>query len=128
MRQRLIANLLATHADTPIVDPVSAGQIKLSKKEEQEIKPLFELAAKLQETMRPVQPRTPFVKELKNDLMYRARRRLAVNKRKRSIFVIAAAIVGSLVSIASVVGAVVLLVKTIHERTQARAALHAPQA
>ena len=128
MRQKRIIQLLATHADTLVIDPASAGQICLGKKAELEVGPLFSLAEKLQQTMKPIQPRTPFVRELKNDLAHRAQRRMATNRRMKNVFVIGAAITGALLSVASVVGAIVLLIKTLHQRTQRRALLSAPHA
>ena len=128
MREKRIIELLAAHADTLVIDAPSAGQIRLGKKAELEVQPLFELAETLQQAMKPIQPRTPFVQELKNDLAHRARRRLATNKRMKNVFVIGAAIVGALVSVASVVGAIVLLIKTLHQRTPSGAVLHAPHA
>jgi len=129
MREKRITDLLATHADTLIIDPASAGRIHLGKKAELEVRPLFDLAERLQHTMKPVQPRTPFVQELKNDLAHRAQRHMAANKRMKNVFVVGAAVVGSLVSVASVIGAIVLLIKTLHQRTHRRnTALHAPHA
>ena len=83
--------------------------------------PLFELAERLQHSMAPVQPSAAFVRNLGKDLMGKARRQIAVTRRVRRIALIGAAALGSLLSIASVVGAIVFVMARLRARAQTRA-------
>jgi len=87
--------------------------------------PLPQLAERLQQSMLPVQPSVVFVRNLGRELVDNARRQIALTRRLRRAAVIGAAALGSLVSIASLVGAIVFVVARLRARAQARA-VHVP--
>jgi len=128
MKKSLITRLLRIRGNTSATAHQGAVEVPLAEREGLDAGSLLDLADSLQRAMAPVQPRTPFIYELRKKLVYRARRRQTAARRTKHTFKIGAAVVGALVSAASIVGAIILVVKTLHERTQARAALQAPQA
>lgn len=100
--------VLAAHADRLIgqaIQPVS-----LTDEEREELAPLFCLAEQLYRNMRPVQASPAFVRSLGKELAHSARQQVALNRRGRKGLLIGAATVGSLVSIVSVVGAIIFVV------------------
>jgi len=72
-----------------------------------------------------VQPPAAFVHSLGKELADSAKRQIALTKRLRRAVMIVAAALGSLVSIASLVGAIIFVVVRLRARAQARA-LRAP--
>ena len=79
-------------------------------------------AERLQQSIRPVQPSTRFVRSLGKELVNSAQRQVVLAQRTRRGVLIGAAAVGSLVSIASIVGAIVYVIS----RSRARHQAHAP--
>lgn len=92
--------------------------VELSVKDREQMAPLFRLADRLQRTMRPMEPSQPFVRSLRDELEKEAQRQIVLRKRKRRFAMIGAAAVGSVVSVASLVGAIVVLVRWLRTRTQ----------
>lgn len=114
------AEVLAAHADGligQVTQPVS-----VTEEEREELAPLFHLAERLHRDMQPVQPSAAFVRSLGQELARNARRQVALNRQVRKGLLIGAAAVGSLVSIASVVGAVIFVVVRWRTRSHTRAA------
>jgi hypothetical protein len=108
-----------TEALSAYVGGLSEGSgIELPVKEREQLVPLLRLADQLQQTMRPVEPSLAFVRSLRDELEKEAQRQIALRKRKRRFAVIGAAAVGSVVSVASLVGAIVVLVRWLRTRTQ----------
>jgi len=116
---------LAAHADGLTGSPAAIQQVHMTNEERSRLAPLFELAERLQHSMPPVQPSAAFVQNLGKDLIDKARRQIALTKRVRRITLIGAAALGSLLSIASVVGAIVFVVARLRARAQTRT-LRAP--
>ena len=125
MNKRQIAKVLAAHADELIGRPESMHQIGVTDEERNRLAPLFQLAEQLHESLQPVQPSAAFVRSLGRELVDSAKRQVALRKRLRRVMVFGAAAVGSLVSVASVVGAIVFVIARLRARAQARA-LQAP--
>jgi hypothetical protein len=96
-------------------------QVNPTREEIGQLTPLLRLAEQIYGTMQPVQPSAAFVHNLGKELMDGARRQVALTKRLRRAVLIGAAAIGSLLSIASVIGAVVFLIVRWRERAQARA-------
>jgi len=119
-----ISDLLARHADG-LMNP-SSTSLKTPATcmtETDSVLPLLSLAELLHTHMKPVYPRPAFVHKLRSELVENDRRRMAVARRMRRILTIGAAVLGSVVSIASVVGAIILF----HSKRQARGrTAHAP--
>lgn len=108
-----------TEALSAYVDGLSEHSgIELPVADRDQMMSLFQLADLLQRTMRPMEPSQPFVRSLRGELEREAQRQIALRKRKRRFAMIGAAAVGSVVSVASVVGAIVVLVRWLRTRTQ----------
>lgn len=125
MNERRVAKVLAAYAEKLIGRPETMQQINITDEERDRLAPLFQLVEQLQQSMRPVQPSAAFVRSLGRELVDNAKRRTRVKKRLRRAVVIGAATLGSIVSIASVVGAIVFVVARLRARAQAQA-LQAP--
>ena len=122
MTDQRAVELLAAHADALIGRSEGLQQADMTDHERDQMTHLFQLAARLQQRMQPVQPPAAFVRSLKAELINSARRQAVLTERKRRSVLIGAAAVGSVVSIASVVGAIVFLVPRLRARAQARVA------
>nr|HID13441.1 hypothetical protein [Anaerolineae bacterium] len=125
MNKRRMAEVLAAHAEGLTGRPEAIQQINMTDEERGRLTPLFQLAERLQQSMQPVQPSAAFVRSLGRELVDNAKRQIMLTKRLRRAVMIGAAALGSLVSIASVVGAIILVVVRLRARAQART-LHAP--
>jgi len=125
MNEKRAAQVLATHTEGLIGQREAVRQINMTDEERGRLAPLFQLAERLQQSMPLVQPSAVFVHSLGKELMDNAKRQITLTKRLRRAMLIGAAALGSLLSIASVVGAIVFVVARLHARTQARA-IHAP--
>jgi hypothetical protein len=125
MDEKRLAELSAAHAEGLIGHPEPMQQIHMTDDERSRMASLFELAERLQQSMQPVQPSAAFVRSLGQELVASAKRQITVTKRLRRGALIGAAALGSLLSIASVVGAIVYVVARLRARAQARA-IHAP--
>lgn len=125
MNKNRVVQVLAAHAEELTGRPESMHQIGITDKERNRLAPLFQLAEQLHKSMQPVQPSAAFVRNLGKELVDSAKRQVALKKRLRRVAVIGAAAVGSLVSIASVVGAIVFVIARLRARAQARV-LQAP--
>jgi uncharacterized protein YaaW (UPF0174 family) len=80
-----------------------------------------QLAEQLQQSMPPVRPSAAFVHSLGKELAHSAKHQVAVARRMRRGVLIGAATVGSLVSIASVVGAIIYVISRLRARPHAHA-------
>lgn len=118
---------LADYVDRLIGLPAAARSIKLRRAERERLAPLFQLSDRLHQSMPPVRPSAAFVQTLGKDLMEKAKRRAILTQRLRRGALIGAATLGSLLSIASLVGAIVFIVARIRQRMRAQAA-QAPSA
>jgi hypothetical protein len=125
MNEERMTEVLAAHADGLTGSPAAIQQVHMTNEEHSRLAPLFELAERLQHSMPPVQPSAAFVQNLGKDLIDKARRQIALTKRVRRITLIGAAALGSLLSIASVVGAIAFVVARLRARAQTRT-LRAP--
>lgn len=125
MNKKRIVKVLAAHAEELTSRPETIQQISITDEERRRLAPLFQLAEQLHQDMQPVQPSAAFVRSLGRELVDSAKRQVTLKKRLRRALVIGAAAVGSLVSIASVVGAIVFVIARLRARAQARA-LQAP--
>lgn len=123
MNENRAAEILAAHADGLIGRP--DRQINATDREAGQLAPLFQLAGQLHHSMPPVQPSRAFVRSLGQQLRRSAERQVALTRRARRGILIGAAAVGSLVSVASVVGAIVYMVGRSRARTHTHTA-HAP--
>ena len=121
MDEERASEVLATYVDGLVNHREAVHQVDMTDEEHARLTRLFRLAERLQQSMRPVQPSADFVRGLGKDLVDRARRRIRLTKRLRRAALIGAATLGSLLSIASVVGAILFLVARLRARAQARA-------
>jgi hypothetical protein len=125
MNEKRTAEVLAAHADGLIGQAGGVLPGDVTADERSRLVPLFQLAERLQQSMQPVRPSAAFVKSLGKELANSAKHQVVLAKRARRGVLIGAAAVGSLVSVASVVGAIVFVVARLRARAQARA-VHAP--
>jgi|GEM_PF-651860 len=125
MNEEQVVEVLATHAEKVIGRGENIQQINLTDEEHSRLAPLFQLAERLQQSMQPIQPSAAFVRSLGKELVDNAKRQITLTKRLRRAMLIGAAALGSLLSIASVVGAIVFVLARLRARTQARA-IHTP--
>jgi len=121
MNETRATKVLAAHADELIGHPQAMQQISVTDKEYRQLAPLFQLAEQLHQSMPPVRPPAAFVCSLGQEIVEQTERQFALKKRWRRVMVIGAATLGSLVSIVSVVGAILLVVTRLRARAQARA-------
>jgi len=126
MTEEHVTEVLAAYTEGLIEQSETALLFNVTEEEHNRLAPLFQLAERLQQSMRPVQPSAAFVRTLGRELVDNARRRIMVTKRLRRAALIGAAALGSLLSIASVVGAIVLVVARLRARAQATRAIQAP--
>lgn len=125
MNKKRMTEVLAAHADGLTGRPEAIQRLNVTSEERSRLIPLFQLAEQLQQSMRSVQPSVAFVRSLGKELVDNARHQIAFTKRLRRAVMIGAAALGSLVSVASVIGAIVFIVARLRARAQARA-LQAP--
>jgi len=121
MDKRRADEILAAHAEMLLGHPEAEVQADEADTEEYELTPLFTLAERVYQSMPPVQPSATFVHSLGRELADSAQRQVAAARRMRRGVLIGAAAVGSLVSIASVVGAVIYLISRLRARPHAHA-------
>ena len=123
MDKRRVVQVLATHAEGLIgqQEAIHMQQINITDEERGRLAPLCQLAERLQQNMQPVQPSATFVRSLGKELVDNAKRQIALTKRLRRAMLIGAAALGSLLSIASVIGAIVFVVARLRARAQAQA-------
>ena len=126
MDKKRATEVLSAHAEELLGRPQAMRQASPTKEEVSQLAPLFQLAEQVYGTMQPVQPSAAFVHSLGQELMDGAKRQVALTKRLRRAVLIGAAAVGSLLSIASVIGAVVFVIVRLRERAQARTVQTAP--
>jgi hypothetical protein len=126
MDKKRATEVLSAHAEELLGRPQAMRQVSPTREEISQLAPLFQLAEQVYGTMQPVQPSAAFVHSLGQELMDVAKRQVALTKRLRRAVLIGAAAVGSLLSIASVIGAVVFLIVRLRERAQARTVQTAP--
>jgi hypothetical protein len=119
MNEKRAEDLLSAHAEALLGQPEAMHQIGITDEEQHELAPLFELAEQLHQSMPLVQPSAALVHSLGRELAESARHQVAMAKRMRRGVLIGAATVGSLVSIASVVGAAVYLISRLRTRPHA---------
>jgi len=122
MSKKRVTEVLAAHAESLIGLAEHPEQPDLTDRERSEVTPLFQLAERLHANMQPVQPPVAFIRSLKEELVEHARQHVAVTMRVRRSVLIGAAALGSILSVASVVGALLILVPRLRARTQARVA------
>jgi hypothetical protein len=121
MNEERAEEILAAHAEALLGRPEDLSQALVTDKEQQELAPLFTLAEQINQSMPPVQPSAAFVHSLGKELAGSAKRQIAASRRMRRGVLIGAATIGSLVSIASIVGAIVYVVSRFRARSHAHA-------
>jgi hypothetical protein len=121
MTKRRTDDILIAHAEKLLGQPGAMQQIAVEDEDRQELVPLFTLAERLYQSMPPVQPSAAFVRSLGKELAGSAKYQVATARRMRRGVLIGAATVGSLVSIASLVGAVVYIISRLRARSHAHA-------
>ena len=121
MDEKRTTRVLAAHAEGLVGRPEAMQHINLTDEERSQLTPLFQLAEQLHWSMQPVRPSAAFVRSLGQELVNSAKRQVALTKRLRRAVLIGAAALGSLLSIASVVGAIVFVVARLRARAQTRA-------
>lgn len=121
MNKKRMEKILSAHADSLAGRPKAMEQIDPTDAERNQLTPLFQLAERLNQSMQPVQPSAVFVRSLGQELVCNAKHQVVLAKRLRKSVLIGAAAVGSLLSIASLVGAIVFVIVRWRERANARA-------
>ena len=95
---------------------------EMTDEEHAELASLVRLADSLTERMQPLRPSPVFVQSLGAELVEEAGRKMKSRKRRHRVAVISAAAAGAAISIASVVGGAVVLIRRLRTRTEARQA------
>ncbi len=121
MSEERMAEALAAHVEGLTGRPGAVQPINLTNEERSRLTPLFQLAERLHRNMQPVQPSAAFVHSLGKELVDGAKRQITLAKRIRRAVLIGAAALGSLLSIASLVGAIIFVIVRLRERMQTRA-------
>jgi hypothetical protein len=112
-----VADALAAHLER--TGP-GALELDLGAEERADLEALARVARRLDARMKPLHPSPAFVRSLGHELVQEAERRMANREKRRRITVISAAVAGGLVSIASLVGGIVMLVRVLRARGEAR--------
>lgn len=118
MNEERLVEALTIHTEELIGQPKDSSPLALTKEERRQLAPLFQLAEQLHQYMYPVQPSADFVRSLGQELTDNARRQVALSRRLRRAVLIGAAALGSLLSIASVVGAIVFVIVRLRTRSR----------
>ena len=126
MNEKRVVDVLAAHAEKLIGDPQPYLDASVLGEEQRALASLIRTATLLHESMKPVRPSPTFVRTLRGELVQAANSKIARTSRLRRGMMIGTAVVGSLVSLASVVTAIVLLIRRQH--THRAQAAHAPTA
>lgn len=121
MKARRADEILSAHTEALFGHPEEFLQAGLTDEEQDELVPLFTLAEQLQQSLPPIQPPAAFARSLGRELAGSAQHQIAAAQRLRRGVLIGAATVGSLVSIASVIGAIVYIISRLRTRPQAQA-------
>lgn len=117
-----VAEALAAHS-VGLKGDVGVGQAEqLDDGQREELAALALLAQRLREALQPVEPPAGFVRSLQRELARASPRQATTDRNPRRTALVAAAAVGSLISVASVVGAVVYFATRRRMRTHARPA------
>lgn len=122
MREERIAEALSVHTERRNVETLVEQMTDLTEEERSELESLIVVADRLEAQMQPVQASPAFVRSLGQELVCAAEQQMAQRKRRHRIAVISAAIAGGVVSIASVVGGILVLIRWLRNRTEARQA------
>ncbi len=120
MNEERAEEILSAHAEALLGRPEGLSPADVTDEEQYELAPLFTLAEQLYQSMPPVRPSAAFVHSLGKELAGSAQRQVAASQRMRRGVLIGAATVGSLVSIASVVGAIVYMISRFRARPRVR--------
>lgn len=115
-----MAEMLALYADSNGVRTCAVPEAVLGEEACSEFESLVELARHLETRMRPVAAPPAFVESLGRELVEEAERRIVLRKRRHRIAMISAAAAGALVSAASVVGGIVMLIRWLRTRSRGR--------
>jgi uncharacterized protein YaaW (UPF0174 family) len=119
MDEKRADEILSAHAEALLGRSEGLSQADVTDEEQDELTPLLTLAEQLNQSMPPVQPSAAFVHSLGKELASSAQRQVAASQRMRRGVLIGAATVGSLVSIASVVGAIIYVISRFRGRSHA---------
>ncbi len=117
MEEKLLVEILAAHANQLKKDQRKKGSdyLALFPDYREELRPLLEMAEKVEEVLEPVQPAPAFCQRLREDLLVAGRRKLAGeapqldDRSHRRQILISAAALGSAVS---VVGAIAYFIRS----------------
>lgn len=112
-----VAHALAAHREGR---HAGSSGFDMNDEESAELRSLLELAGRLDARLRPVRPSAAFVKSLREELVREAESRMAKREKRHRIAVISAAVAGGIVSIASLVGGILVLVKYFRTRSDAQ--------
>ncbi len=115
-----MTHVLSAHADHLVGQSTDHSSLHLTDEEYRQIAPLFQLAERLNRSMTTINPSASFVKTLGQELTEQAQRQVALTKRIRRAVLIGAAAIGSLLSVASVIGAIIFVVARWRTRDQTR--------
>lgn len=94
----------------------------MGEAERAELEALLYVADRLDARLRPVRPSPAFVESLGQELVAEAERRMLKREKRHRVAVISAAVAGGIVSLVSLVGGIVMLVKWLRTRSEARQA------
>jgi hypothetical protein len=120
MKDRRADDILSAHAEALLGHPEKLSETDLTDEEHGELDPLFALAQQLQQSLPPVQPPASFAHSLGKELAGSAQHQIAAARRMRRSILIGAATVGSLLSIASVIAAIIYIISRLRSRPQAQ--------
>jgi hypothetical protein len=121
MTEQRVVELLAAHADALVGCPQALQRANPSPQEREQVASLFGLAEELKQRLVPVRPAPAFAQSLKRELIEHHSLYATRAERTRRTVVIGAVAAGSVLSLASIVTAIVLVVSRSRSRSGARA-------
>ena len=120
MARRGIADALAVHPAGLTEDAVTAASAEFDDEQLEDFAALVDLGRRLRAALVPVAPSRAYVRSLQRELAGQAARRHPRVRDPRRTALVAAAAVGSLISVASVIGAVAYVVTRRRAQTTTR--------
>lgn len=120
MSEEQMAEALAVSLDASGCPTAGDVMAELTEWQAEDLASLVLLAGHLDNRMQLRQAPSVFARSLRQELVREAERRIAARQRRRRIALIGGAVAGGVVSVASLVGGIIVLVRWLRTRTEAR--------
>ena len=120
MSDEQMAEALAVTLDASGCLTAADVTAELTERQLKDLASLVCLAGHLDDRMQRLRAPGVFTRSLREELVTEAERRIVVRQRRRKIALIGGAVAGGVVSVASLIGGVIVLIRWLRTRTEAR--------